>query len=375
MKPDPTESAALLLAVLDISPDAIICTDVSGKIRAANPAAERLFGYTRIELIGQNVKILMPVDFREQHDAHVARYVATGERRIIGRGRVVAGQHKDGSTFPAELFIGEASVNETCHFVGFVRDRSDLDREHHRVQELQSKLFHVSRLGEMGQLASALAHEVTQPLAAIMNYVQALRRMSALNPQSAFSSSTADIFEKIEYQAGRAVDIVKHLRTFVQKHESERDECDLHVLIEESLALALVGASRQGARVQLRLMPGILEVNVDRVQILQVLVNLVRNGIDAMEALPQREITIATAVHNRNFVRVSVADKGCGIAPEIAKELFDSFVTTKTQGLGHRPVHLQENHRGSRRRNLVRAQRVRRHHIPLHGSVGAGCAD
>jgi signal transduction histidine kinase len=82
------------------------------------------------------------------------------------------------------------------------------------------------------------------------------------------------------------------------------------------------------------LMPGILEVNVDRVQILQVLVNLVRNGIDAMEALSQREITIATAIHNRNFVRVSVSDKGCGIAPEIAKELFDSFVTTKTQGLG-----------------------------------------
>jgi two-component system sensor kinase FixL len=124
------------------------------------------------------------------------------------------------------------------------------------------------------------------------------------------------------------------LRAFVQKHESERGECDLHVLIEEALALALVGASRQGASVQLMLMPGVLEINVDRVQILQVLVNLVRNGIDAMDALQQREITIATAIHNPNFVRVSISDMGCGIAPEIDKELFDSFVTTKTHGLG-----------------------------------------
>ena len=334
MTPDPNESAALLRAVVDNSPDAIVTIDVAGKICSANPAAERLFGYSEVALIGQNVKILMPAHFREQHDTYVGRYVTTHERRILGKGRVVEGRHKDGSTFPAALFVGETFVGKTRHFVGFVRDLSELDREHRRVQELQSKLFHVSRLGEMGQLASALAHEVTQPLAAIMNYTQALRRMSDLDPQSASLSSTADIFEKIENQAGRAVDIIKHLRTFVQKHESEREDCDLHVLIEETLALSLIGPSGQGIRVQLALMPGSLELNVDRIQIQQVLVNLVRNGIDAMGALPQRELTIATALHDRDFVRVSVSDTGCGIAPEIAKELFDSFVTTKTQGLG-----------------------------------------
>lgn len=334
MTPEENASAALLRAVVDNSPDAIVTIDIRGNICSANPAAERLFGYAEIELVGQNVKILMPPHFREQHDAFIARYVATAVRRILGKGRVIEGRHKDGSTFPAELFVGETYVGEARHFVGFVRDLSDLDREHRRVQELQSKLFHVSRLGEMGQLASALAHEVTQPLAAIMNYTQALRRMSDLDRQSVSSSTTADIFEKIENQAGRAVDIIKHLRTFVQRHESEREDCDLHVLIEEALALSLIGPSGQGVRVQSALMPGSVELNVDRIQIQQVLVNLVRNGIDAMGTQPQRELTIATALHNADFVRVSVSDTGCGIAPEIAKELFDSFVTTKTQGLG-----------------------------------------
>lgn len=334
MKDDPTESAALLRAVVATAPDAIICTDIDSKICAVNPAAERLFGYTESELLGRHVTMLMPVDFREQHDAHVERYRSGGESRIAGRGRAVAGQHKDGSTFPAQLFIGEACVTNSCHFVGFIRDLSALDHEHRRVQELQSKLSHMSRLGEMGQLASALAHELTQPLAAIMNYTQAVRRISTLKPQSGFSESTAEIFEKIEHQAARAVDIIRRLRSFVQRHESERDDCDLRVLIEEALALALIGPPGQGVRVQLALMPGPVEVNVDRVEILQVLVNLVRNGIDAMAALPEREIAITTALHDRNFARVSVSDRGCGIAPEIATELFDSFVTTKTEGLG-----------------------------------------
>lgn len=267
MSTDPSASSALLRAVVATSPDAIITIDASGKVRSVNPAAERLFGYTELELVGHNVKILMPPHFREEHELYISRYLATGERRILGRGRVVAGQHKDGSTFPAELFVGETLIDGVRHFVGFIRDLSDLDREHRKVQELQSKLFHVSRLGEMGQLASALAHEVTQPLAAIMNYLQALRAMLTLNPQLTSSSSAGAIYEKIEYQAGRAVDIIKRLRTFVQKHESERGDFDLHALIEEALALALIGPSGQGARVRLVLRQGTLKVNVDRVQI------------------------------------------------------------------------------------------------------------
>ncbi|MFI5011157.1 MAG: sensor histidine kinase [Hyphomicrobiales bacterium] len=334
MSADPTEGTALLHAVVGTSPDAIITIDVGGEIHSFNAAAERLFGYTQTEALGQNVKILMPSHFREQHDVYIARYLATGERHIIGTGRVVAGQHKDGSTFPVELFVGETLVDDARLFVGFIRDLSDLDREHRRVQELQSKLFHASRLGEMGQVASGLVHEVTQPLAAIMNYIQAARRMSASAPVPEFSSSGAEVLEKIAQQAERAVDIIRRLRSFLERRESERDRHDLHAIIEEALALALVGPAGRGVRVQLALMPGILDVHIDRVQIQQVLVNLVRNGIDAMEGMPHREVTISTASHDAGFTRVSVSDVGCGISSEIADELFEEFVTTKEQGLG-----------------------------------------
>jgi two-component system sensor kinase FixL len=334
MIPSPTKSTALLHAVVNTSPEAIITIDVRGKIHSFNPAAEQLFGYTQAEALGENVKILMPSHFREHHEDFVTHYLETGERHVIGIGRIVAGQHRDGSTFPIELFVGETIVDDTRLFVGFIRDLSDLDREHRRVQELQSKLFHVSRLGEAGQMASGLAHEVTQPLAAIMNYVQAARRMSASTLPSEFSSSAVEVFEKIEQQARRAVDIIKRLRRFVEKRESERDWHDLHVLIEEALALSLVGPAGRGVRIRLALMPGILNVDVDRVQIQQVLVNVVHNAIDATEGMPQRDITISTALHETNHVRISVSDTGPGIASDIAEQLFESFVTTKEQGLG-----------------------------------------
>jgi two-component system sensor kinase FixL len=333
MNPGPSESTALLQAVVSTSPDAIITIDVEGKIQSFNPAAERLFGYAEDEVCGENVKILMPPHFREQHDNYIANYLATGRRHIIGIGRVVAGQRRNGATFPIEVFVGETKVDGRQIFIGFIRDLTELDREHRRVQELQSKLFHVSRLGEMGQMASGLAHEVTQPLAAIMNYVQAARRKSVAAAGD-FAGPAAEVFEKIEVQARRAADIIRRLRRFVEKRETERASHDLHVLIEEALALALVGPAGRDVAGHLHLLPGILEVDVDRVQIQQVLVNLVRNAIDATEGMQKRAITISTALQDPHLVRISVSDTGSGVAADITDHLFDSFVTTKEKGLG-----------------------------------------
>src|SRR5579863_10508103 len=171
------ESEARLRSIVETVPDALILIDERGLIESFSPAAERLFGYTAAAVVGQNVSLLMPSPYREQHDGYLARYRQTGERRIIGIGRVVMGQRADGSTFPIELQVGELKLEGRRLFTGFVRDITERQVARERLHELQAELLRASRLSAMGQMASALAHELNQPLTAVINYVQATRRM------------------------------------------------------------------------------------------------------------------------------------------------------------------------------------------------------
>ena len=142
----------------------------------------------------------MPSPYRERHDGYIQHYLDTGERRIIGIGRIVVGQRKNGSTFPMELSVGEAMVNGRRLFTGFIRDLTERQLTENRLQELQTELLHVSRLTDVGQMASALAHELNQPLAAIVNYVQASRRL--LQAENAnVSPKVADAMDKAVAQA------------------------------------------------------------------------------------------------------------------------------------------------------------------------------
>jgi two-component system sensor kinase FixL len=322
----------LLSAIEQASIDAIITIDTSCIVQTFNPAAERIFGYSAAEAVGQNVKMLMPMLFREQHDTYVSNYLRTGERKIIGIGRIVTGQKKDGSTFPMELSVGEATAEGRRIFVGFVRDLSEIESNHRRIQQLQSELFHVSRLTEMGQVASSLAHEVSQPLAAIMNFVQAAEQMVQMG--QAGSPVITGLLGKIEAQASRASDIVKRLRAFVEKREFEHKRERLGSVIEEALALALVGSRGRDVQLQLTLGAGDEEVNIDRVQIQQVLVNFIRNAIDAMDGSANREVMIETLAGEADHVQVVVSDLGSGVDEEVAGQLFDAFVTTKAGGMG-----------------------------------------
>jgi len=158
---------AQLRAILDTVPDAMVTIDQGGAIQSFSNAAERLFGYRADEAVGRNVSMLMPPPYREQHDGYLSRYIVTGEARIIGTGRVVVGLRKDGSTFPMELSVGETRSRDRRLFVGFVRDLTERQESERRLHELQGELLHASRLSELGQMASALAHEVNQPLTAM----------------------------------------------------------------------------------------------------------------------------------------------------------------------------------------------------------------
>jgi two-component system sensor kinase FixL len=328
------ESLPDLVSAIEIaSIDAIITIDNRGIVQTFNPAAQRLFGYSRDETVGQNVKMLMPGHYREQHDSYVSNYLRTGEKKIIGTGRLVAGLRKDGSSFPMELSVGEAVVRGERVFVGVIRDLTQIQNASRRAETLQSELFHVSRLSEMGQVAANLAHEVSQPLAAIVNYAQAGRHLLGRDQLDA-SSSVAGLLEKIEAQAARASDISKRLRSFVERREVPRRPEGLHASIEEALALAIVGARNQRVRILLKLSSESARVNIDRIQIQQVLVNLVRNAADAMEGLTESEITIASAIEEGERVRVTVSDVGPGVDPAVVDRLFGPFVTTKGQGMG-----------------------------------------
>jgi two-component system sensor kinase FixL len=326
----PSESA-LLRSILETVPDAMIVIDEHGTVQFFSSAAERLFGYAADEVRGQNVKMLMPPPYREQHDGYLARYRSTGERRIIGIGRIVVGQRKDGSTFPMELSVGEAHQTARPLFTGFVRDLTERQQTERRLHELQDGLLHVSRVRSMGQMAAALAHELNQPLTATANYARAaLRLLGAPQPDLARVRQAMD--HAVE-QTLRSGEIIRRLRGFVARGAVSRQPVSVAKLIEEASALALVGAKESGVKVLIDMDSGLPEVSVDRVQMQQVLLNLIRNAMEAMEGCATRELTVAASAR-ADHVLVSVSDTGRGVPPEIVARLFQPFVTTKPEGMG-----------------------------------------
>ena len=324
---------AHLESILATVPDAMIVIDERGAMQSFSSAAERLFGYRASEVLGKNIRMMMPSPYRENHDDYLARYLRTGEKRIIGIGRVVVGERKDGSTFPMELAVGEMRANNTRFFTGFIRDLSERQKTEARLQELQSELVHISRLTAMGEMASALAHELNQPLTAIANYLKGSRRLLEGRADEQ-AGMVRDAIEKAAEQSLRAGQIIRRLRDFVARGESEPRVESIKKLIEEASALALVGAKDQGVRVLFRLDPRVDLVLADKVQIQQVVLNLMRNAIEAMEQSQRRELVLSIAPTGGGTVEVSVADTGAGIAEDIMPNLFAPFITSKRHGMG-----------------------------------------
>jgi two-component system sensor kinase FixL len=323
---------AHLRSILETVPDAMIVIDETGLVRNFSQAAERLFGWTAQEIAGRNVSLLMPTPYREAHDGYMHRYYRTGERRIIGVGRVVVGERKDGSTFPMELAVGEMRIDEGRFFTGFVRDLTERQQTETRLQELQTELVHVSRLTALGEMASSLAHELNQPLSAIANFLKGSKML--LERENVPHERVAHAVDRAAEEALRAGQIIRRLRDFVARGDTERTVESLPKLIEEASALGLVGAKEHGVRVRFDFNQEVDLVLADKVQIQQVVLNLIRNSIDAMADSARRELTVTVAPTEPQMALVSVADTGPGISPDIAGQLFQPFVTTKRTGMG-----------------------------------------
>jgi len=323
---------AHLKSILDTVPDAMVVIDDRGIMQSFSSAAERQFGWTAAEVIGSNVSRLMPEPYRTAHDSYLARYLQTGERRIIGIGRVVVGERKDGSTFPMELSVGEMQSGAQRYFTGFIRDLSERQAAERRLQDVQGELVHVSRLTALGEMASALAHELNQPLTAASNFMKGCLVLLKRKPID--EARLADMISQGADQALRAGQIIRRLRGFVSKGEADRRIESLPQVLEEAGALAMVGARERSVRLRYEIDPRVNLVLADKVQIQQVVINLMRNGVEAMEETARKDLFVGARPAADDMVEVYVSDTGHGISDETAAQLFQPFMTTKAHGMG-----------------------------------------
>ncbi len=330
---------ALFMTLIDTAVDGIVVIDVSGNIQVFNPACERLFGYAPADVLGKNVAMLMPPPYRGLHAHFVGKYVKTGEAKIIGIGREVVGQRKDGSTFPMYLSVGDGTLHGARIFVGIIHDitaRRDMER---RLATIQNELSHIGRVGVMGEMSAALAHELNQPLAAALNYANAAKRLIAVQSGSVpgGDARVAEMVDKAAAQISRAGDILKSLRAFVAKGESARGREDVNGLVDEAIDFCLSDLRDHMIHVERKLAGHLAPVVMDRIQIQQIIVNLLRNALDALAGQETREITVmsrAAKAGTRDAVDILVADSGPGVPAEVVSRLFEPFTTSKPSGLG-----------------------------------------
>lgn len=318
--------------ILKTVPDAAIVIDHQGRIISFNAEAERQFGYSEDDIRGQNVKVLMPQPYKGEHDGYMERYTQTGEKRIIGKGRVVAAQRRDGSTFPISLAVGEVRTADAVYFTGFIRDLTERADVEARLEQLHGELARLSRLNELGEMASTLAHELNQPLSSVANFVQGCIRM--LQGDHFDKGMLIDAMKEAAEQTLRAGKIIHHLRESATHGVAEMGTESLRSVVEEAAALALSGSRERGIRTVFDYTAKSDLIFVDRIQIQQVLINLIRNAGEAMRSSERRELSITTLDVSPSVVAVEIADTGPGISDEIAGQLFDPFVTSKPGGMG-----------------------------------------
>lgn len=329
-----TVSEVRLDSLLNTAVDGIILIDDAMRILVFNSACEQLFGYAAEEVIGENVSVLMPHEYAHEHDDYVNHYMETGERRIIGIGREVRGKHRDGSDFPLELSVGEALTPAGRQFVGIVRDLRPRKAVERRLNQLQAELVHLARVSAMDEMGSAVAHELNQPLTAVMLYLQAVtRRIGALNGDGPKDHMITETIEKAKREAERAGNIIQRMRHFVEKREPDRRSVALAPLIDDTLELTSVGTNSEGIATSVHLPEKLPSIEADPVQVQQILVNLLRNAFEAVRGSTNPKVVIRAA-HSSESVTISIEDSGPGIPQEVHERLFKAFSTSKRTGMG-----------------------------------------
>lgn len=321
-------------SILNSVPDAMVVTDESGTMLAFSRAAEQLFGYTAAEMIGQPVNLLMAGRDRTNHGNYIGNYLRTGNRQIIGKGRVVIAARADGTVFPIDLKIGEARIGDHFLFTAFMRDLTEQQSAELRMQEMQSELVHFSRLSAVGTMASALAHELNQPLTAVANYLEASRDLLD-SPDPEIKEVLRGALAEAATQAVRAGEIVRKLRSYVSRGEVDARPVSLGPLLADAIALTKTSRDRADIPVSIAMADEANRALADPIQVQQVVINLIRNAMDAMAGRPDARIELRVSPsEDPDYVQIEVCDNGPGLSPEIKESIFKPFATTKSQGMG-----------------------------------------
>lgn len=329
--------AARWRAVLDAAVDAIVIIDTKGCIQEFNRAAREMFGYANDDVVGNNVRMLMAPEVAAQHDGFIGNYLRTGEAKIIGIGRELQAQRRNGETFPIELSVGEIREHGRAGFIGLMRD---ISRRHAieatlqaRETELRRSFDDVHRLGLLAEISAGIAHELNQPLTAISNYARAAHRLAGHAPLP--TALIRDTLNKLAQQAERAASVVQSMRQTLHQPEAPRQHIDCATLLDELCELAVPELRRRGQHLSVARPASLPTLRGHPLQIQQVLLNLVRNAADAQAELPMPPaITLQASARGSDWVAFVIDDAGPGIAPEVAPYVFEPFRSTKTDGFG-----------------------------------------
>ncbi len=335
---------ARLMSLLDMAADSICLMDAHSRILLFNKASEKLFGYKAEEVVGKSVDILMPMKYARHHDAWVDRYLRTGEHSIIGIGREVQGRHKDGSTFPFDLSVGVTETDDGKQFIGVLRDLRPRKEDEQRLRSLQTELNQMTRINAMDEMGATVAHELNQPLTAIILYLQAIERKLNASPcaqqldQEDLDKLT-ELCGKARQEAQRSSSLLNRIRSIIEKKEPERSNCNIVEIVQRAHQLALVGFAATDVHVNLTATDDIPLVAVDPVQIEQIFLNLMRNAFQAMRDQDQRDINITVSVpsgqeEKRKRVMVRFKDTGPGIPDSHRDTLFKAFDSERRNGMG-----------------------------------------
>lgn len=324
---------ALLETVLASVPDAMIVIDAEGAILAFSKSAEVLFGHTANDVLGHNVSELMGNRDRSHHDRYMTNYMATGEKQIIGIGRVVEARLADGSEIPVHLTIAETNVAGRRIFAGYIRDVTKEQAADHQLSRLQAELSSFSRLSAVGTMASAMAHELNQPLTAVANYLEAARDLLT-SPDEETVTMVREALDAAAGQSIRAGQIVRKLRDYVSRGEFEKRPVAINTVIQEAIAVSKISVEGQLPRIVFQPDETLPDVLIDRLQIRQVVLNLIRNATDALNGTDNPVIRVSAWQSKPGTMIVEVRDNGPGLALEEDRSPFEPFQSSKADGMG-----------------------------------------
>ena len=320
--------------VVEAAPVAIIMANREGRITFMNTRVKALFGYTRDELIGQPIELLVPQRFRSPHVGYRHGYFCDPKARPMGAGRDLFGRRKDGTEVPVEIALSPVHTAEGPSVLASIVDISERKQAELEAARQRDELSHFNRVATLGEMSASLVHELNQPLTAILNNASAGARF--IDRGDVNLAELRELLADIAADGRRAGDVIRAVRSMVKKGQTARERMDVNELVTNVVRLVTPDASLRNCEVKTSLQPDLPAIEGDPIQFEQVLLNLIVNAFEAMRDTPvsSRKIMIATGSHDNGAIQISVRDFGVGIAEEARERLFEQFFTTKADGLG-----------------------------------------